>query len=37
MFDIPLMVAALLTIALLGVALSLIVVGIERLLVRRPT
>jgi NitT/TauT family transport system permease protein len=37
MFDIPLMFAALLTIALLGVALYLIVVGIERLLVRRPT
>jgi NitT/TauT family transport system permease protein len=37
MFDIPLMFAALLTIALLGMTLYLIVVGIERVLVRRPT
>jgi NitT/TauT family transport system permease protein len=37
MFDIPLMFAALLTIALMGVTLYLIVVGIERVLVRRPS
>lgn len=36
MFDIPLMFATLLTIALLGVALYLIVVAIERRLIRTP-
>ena len=36
MFDIPLMFATLLTIALMGVALYLIVVAIERRLVRSP-
>jgi NitT/TauT family transport system permease protein len=37
MFDIPLMFATLLTIALLGVALYLIVVAVERRLVRHPS
>ena len=37
MFDIPLMFAALLTIALMGMALYLIVVAIERRLVRAPS
>ena len=37
MFDIPLMFATLLTIALLGVVLYLIVVAIERRLVRNPS
>ena len=37
MFDIPLMFATLLTIALMGVALYLIIVAIERRLVRTPS
>ena len=37
MFDIPLMFATLLTIALMGMALYLIVVAIERRLVRAPS
>jgi NitT/TauT family transport system permease protein len=37
MFDIPLMFATLLTIALLGVALYLIVVAVERRLIRTPS
>ena len=37
MFDIPLMFATLITIAIMGVALYLIVVAIERRLVRTPS
>ena len=37
MFDIPLMFATLITIALMGIALYLIVVAIERRIVRHPS